>query len=176
MSTHPDLVKGYKQCILTPNIVEFGRLARAVGIDIAPKKDDGNTDTESCAKVARALGGVLVIQKGQKDIISNGTQTLICDLEGGRKRSGGQGDTLTGSLGTLLGYRKAYMDRIWDVEGNMGPDELLMMAAFGGASITRECSRLAFKKNGRSLQASDLTEMVTTSFHNVIGEPEESKL
>lgn len=175
VSTHPDLVKGYKQCILTPNVVEFGRLAKAVGvhIDTAGKL---NTEHDTCAEVARALGGVLIIQKGVVDIISNGEKTLICDLEGGRKRSGGQGDTLTGSLGTLLGYRKAYLDKIWDVEGNMGEEELLMIAAFGGSAITRECSRLAFKKYGRSLQASDLTEHVTVSFEHLIGEKEESKL
>ncbi|MCJ1474321.1 hypothetical protein MMC13_002979 [Lambiella insularis] len=175
VTTHPDLVRGYKQCILTPNVVEFGRLAKAVGVptDTAGKQ---NTAHGTCAEVARALGGVLVIQKGAVDIISNGTETLVCDLEGGRKRSGGQGDTLTGSLGTLLGYRKAYLDRIWEVEGEMGADELLMVAAFGGSAITRECSRLAFKKNGRSLQASDLTENVTLSFDHLIGEKEESKL
>ncbi|MCJ1414797.1 hypothetical protein MMC32_001126 [Xylographa parallela] len=180
VNTDPSIVKGYKQCILTPNVVEFGRLAKAVGVTIPPSdhlKSNQNTDTETCEKVARALGGVLVIQKGAKDIISNGEKTLVCDLEGGRKRSGGQGDTLTGSLGTLLAYRKAYMDKIWDVEGNMSADELLMVAAFGGSAITRECSRLAFQKNGRSLQASDLTENVTVSFENLIGEKtEESKL
>ena len=180
VNMNPDLVKGYRECILTPNVVEFGRLAKALGVEIPHTHDDlksnQNTDEETCAKVARALGGVVVIQKGAKDVISNGTQTLVCDLEGGRKRSGGQGDTLTGSLGTLLAYRKAYLDKIWDVEGEMSAEELLMVVAFGGASITRECSRLAFKKNGRSLQASDLTENVTVSFENLIGEKEESKL
>jgi len=62
------------------------------------------------------------------------------------------------------------------VEGNLSSEELLLLAAFGGASITRECSRLAFQKNGRSLQASDLTEQVAPSFETLIGEKEESKL
>jgi len=175
VNTNPSLVKGYKECILTPNVVEFGRLARSLGIEIHKERGD-NTDAEECEKVARALGGVCIIQKGAKDVISNGERTLICDLQGGRKRSGGQGDTLTGSLGTLLAYRKAYLDKIWDVEGDLSSEELLLLAAFGGASITRECSRLAFKKNGRSLQASDLTEQVAPSFETLIGEKEESKL
>ena len=104
------------------------------------------------------------------DYISNGTQTLTSDLEGGCKRSGGQGDTLTGSLATLLAYRKAYLDGIWQTEGDLGEAELLMLAAFGGSAITRECSRLAFRERGRSLQASDLTEMVPVAFENLIGE------
>ena len=174
--SRPELVKGYRQCILTPNVVEFGRLARAMGVDVPPEGGAGG-EGQVCAKLANAYGGVMIIQKGAKDYISTGTQILVSDLEGGRKRSGGQGDTLTGSLGTLLAYRKAYMDRIWDVEGDLSPEDLLMLAAFGGSCITRECSRLAFKKNGRSLQASDLTEMVPVAFENLIGEKtEESKL
>ncbi len=169
--TRPELVQGYKECILTPNVVEFGRLAKSKGVDTA-----SGDQTQVCAKLAKAFGGVTIIQKGALDYISNGEQTLVSDLEGGYKRSGGQGDTLTGSLGTLLAYRKAYMDRIWDHENDMQGPELLMLAAFGGSSITRECSRLAFKKQGRSLQASDLTEEVPIAFKTLIGEKESARL
>ena len=169
--TRPELVQGYKECILTPNVVEFGRLAKSKGVD----PNDGD-QTQVCAKLAKAFGGVTIIQKGALDYISNGEETLISDLEGGLKRSGGQGDTLTGSLGTLLAYRKAYIDRIWDHENDLKGPELLMLAAFGGSSITRECSRLAFKKYGRSLQASDLTEQVPIAFNTLIGEKEAAKL
>ena len=163
--TRPDLVKGYKECILTPNVVEFGRLAKSQNIDTS--KED---PTKLCEKLANALGGVTIIQKGQVDYISNGTRTLISDGEGGLKRSGGQGDTLTGSLATLLAYRKAYLDKIWDHENDMDADELLALCAYGGSAITRECSRLAFKEKGRSLQAADLTEHVHTAFLDIIGE------
>ena len=170
--TRPELVKGYTECILTPNVVEFGRLAKAMGVDL-PKEGEAGAE-EVCAKLSQAYGGVMIIQKGYHDYISTGNQTMVCDLEGGRKRSGGQGDTLTGSLGTLLAYRKAYMDGIWETEGNFSGEDLLMLAAFGGSAITRECSRLAFMKNGRSLQASDLTEMVPIAFDHLIGEKDES--
>ncbi|SMQ46305.1 unnamed protein product [Zymoseptoria tritici ST99CH_1A5] len=163
--TRPDLVQGYKECILTPNVVEFGRLAKSKNIDTT--KED---PTKLCEKLAQAFGGVTIIQKGKVDYISNGQQTLISDGEGGLKRSGGQGDTLTGSLATLLAYRKAYLEKIWDHEGDLQPDELLTYVAYGGSAITRECSRLAFKEKGRSLQAADLTEHVHTAFLNVIGE------
>jgi ATP-dependent NAD(P)H-hydrate dehydratase len=36
--------------------------------------------------------------------------------------------------------------------------------------MTQECSRLAFLKKGRSLQASDLTDEVHTAFMNLFGE------
>ena len=69
-----------------------------------------------------------------------------------------------------MAYRKAYLDRIWDHENDMGADELLTYVAYGGSAITRECSRLAFKAKGRSLQAADLTEHVHTAFLDLIGE------
>lgn len=171
--SRPELVHGYKECILTPNVVEFGRLAKSKDIDTS--KED---PTKLCEKLANAFGGVTIIQKGKVDYISNGKQTLISDGEGGLKRSGGQGDTLTGSLATLLAYRKAYLDKLWNHDGDMSPDELLTYAAYGGSAITRECSRLAFKEKGRSMQASDLTEFVHTAFLDIVGEKptDEAKL
>lgn len=165
-TNRPELVKGYTECILTPNVVEFGRLADAMGIDTK-----GGDPTKVCEKLAQAFGGPTIIQKGAKDYISNGKHTLVSEGEGGLKRSGGQGDTLTGSLGTLLAYRRAYLDKIWDHDGSLDASETLALAAYGGSAITRECSRLAFKEKGRSLQAGDLTDHVHQAFLTVIGEP-----
>jgi len=130
--TRPELVQGCKECILTPNIVEFGRLCRSKGIEVKDL-DEG----QAVVKLSEAFGGVTIIQKGAKDYISNGARMFVCDLEGGLKRSGGQGDTLTGSLGTFLAWRKAYLDRIWDHDGELDSVELLALAAFGGSSVTR---------------------------------------
>ncbi|EUC47669.1 hypothetical protein COCMIDRAFT_89571 [Bipolaris oryzae ATCC 44560] len=169
--TRPELVEGCKECILTPNVVEFGRLAKAKGVNV----DEGDP-SELCSKLSKAFGGVTIIQKGAKDYISNGSHTLVSEGEGGLKRSGGQGDTLTGSLATLLAYRKAYHDKLWDIGTEMSRSETLALAAYGGSCITRECSKLAFKEKGRSLQASDLTEHVHTAFLNIIGEREETPM
>lgn len=164
VQTRPELVEGYTECILTPNVVEFGRLMKSKGLD------QSGDPTKLCENLAKALGGVTIIQKGKEDYISNGKHTLVSDGEGGLKRSGGQGDTLTGSLATLLAYRKAYHDRIWEHENDMDPSETLAVAAYGGSSVTRECSRLAFKEKGRALQAGDLTEHVHAAFLNLVGE------
>jgi ATP-dependent NAD(P)H-hydrate dehydratase len=172
VNSDPDLIKGYKECILTPNVVEFGRLAKSQGVDV----NDGDR-TKMCEKLAKALGGVCIIQKGESDYISNGEGTTTCNFRGGLKRSGGQGDTLTGSLGTFLAWRQVYHEGLWDTSGKkMSRAESLLAVAFGGSAITRECSRKAFEKNGRALQASDLTEEVHGSFLTLIGEPEASKL
>ncbi|KAJ5256632.1 hypothetical protein N7478_012736 [Penicillium angulare] len=202
----PSLIKGYKECILTPNVVEFGRLAKALGVnassqaDISKENGDDKTSkaSDACEQLSNALGGVTILQKGPKDIISNGVTSIFNDIQGGLKRSGGQGDTLTGSLGTFLAWRAAYHDRLWEsrerdsqVEARTGVEvqaELdsgdkrlsksttLLLAAWAGSSITRESSRRAFEIKGRSMQASDLTDEVHGSFLRLIGEPEGSQV
>ncbi|KAJ5215850.1 YjeF C-terminal domain carbohydrate kinase-like protein [Penicillium cinerascens] len=197
----PNLIKGYKECILTPNVVEFGRLAKALGVKVASQAEitqEGNGDKTSkesaaCEELSKALGGVTILQKGPHDVISNGVTSIVSDIKGGLKRSGGQGDTLTGSLGTLLAWRMAYHDKLWDsgeqdnakeaqtrdeVQAELESDKrmssttTLLLAAWAGSSLTRECSRKAFETKGRSLQASDLTDEVHGAFLRLIGEPE----
>jgi len=101
---HPEYIKGYAKAVLTPNVVEFGRLRDALRI---PK----DAPPESLAsKIAHELGGIVILQKGAQDIISNGRRTEIVDTEGGLKRCGGQGDILSGNLGTFLAWGKAYIE------------------------------------------------------------------
>lgn len=210
VNENPDLVRGYQECILTPNVVEFGRLAKALGVDVLAQGQDPECDEDrqtsleakDCEKLCNALGGVCIIQKGRHDIISNGVTSLVQDIRGGLKRSGGQGDTLTGSLGTLLAWRAAYYDGLWDSgevtsTGSSGGKEAqtkeevmaeldtdqrmsrgtsLLLIAWAGSGITRDCSRRAFAAKGRSMQASDLTGEVHGSFLTLIGEPDSSKL
>lgn len=200
----PSLVKGYRECILTPNVVEFGRLAKAMGIkvpsqaDVAQGEGDKTSkESEACEQLSKALGGVTIIQKGPHDVISNGVTSIVSDIKGGLKRSGGQGDTLTGSLGTLLAWRAAYHNKLWDSgekdnekeaqsrddvqaeldtgDRRMSPATTLLLAAWAGSSLTRECSRRAFEAKGRSMQAGDLTEEVYGAFLRLIGEPEGSQ-
>ncbi|GAP87304.2 putative ATP-dependent -NAD H-hydrate dehydratase [Rosellinia necatrix] len=175
----PELVTGWREAVLTPNVAEFGRLWKGAfpdggGEEGGNAKETGSEPESESARVealARALGGVTIVQKGARDLVSDGETTLVVDVPGGLKRSGGQGDTLTGCIATLLAWRKAYLDRLWDHGGHLGEGETLGLAAFGGAAVTRECSRLAFEKHGRSLQASDLTDQVHMAFLNILGEP-----
>lgn len=203
VAENPGLVKDYKECILTPNVVEFGRLAKALGVNVPSQTEitnDGDEDktskeSDACEQLSKALGGVTILQKGPHDVISNGVTSIINDVKGGLKRSGGQGDTLTGSLGTLLAWRAAYHAKRWDSDEEddvkdaqsrddvqaeleskgrrMSPVTTLLLAAWAGSSITRDCSRRAFEAKGRSMQASDLTEEVHKSFLELIGEPED---
>jgi ATP-dependent NAD(P)H-hydrate dehydratase len=148
----PGLVRGYAGAVLTPNIMEFGRLCKAFDIDpeAAMKEaggegeEDEKSETAKIEALARSLDGVTIVQKGGRDYISNGrTPTLVSDLEGGKKRSGGQGDTLTGAIATFLGWRKAYLDGLWEETAASGSrkrlseEETIGLAAFGGSAITR---------------------------------------
>ncbi|KAK6541034.1 hypothetical protein TWF694_008413 [Orbilia ellipsospora] len=172
VSSDPSLVKSYPNAILTPNVVEFSRLSKALNVDIS-------TDpTTACERVAKALGGVTIIQKGREDYISNGVKTEVCDVKGGLKRSGGQGDTLTGCLGTFLAWKKAYMDRLWDHDNSLSEAELTALAAFGASAITRTCSKLAFEEKGRHMQANDLQPQIQRAFQTLFedGEGKDAKL
>lgn len=132
--TRPELVQGYRECVLTPNAAEFARLCASKGIaDEVAALAEG----ERAARLARAFGGVLVVQKGPTDYISDGATTLAGDAQGCPKRSGGQGDTLTGCIATFLAWRRAYLDEIWDHAGDLDAAALLRLAAFGGSSVTR---------------------------------------
>lgn len=119
------LIKGYRRAVLTPNVVEFKRLSEQVGVD-------PNTPADERAEViSKELGGVTVLQKGAKDLIAvditsaaadtvksqikdeakeKTREVVEVDVEGGLKRCGGQGDILSGAVGTFLAFGKCYED------------------------------------------------------------------
>lgn len=84
-------------------------------------------------QISRALGGVTILQKGKEDIIATNTggasaeearesrvdpsenteEQIVIDVPGGLKRCGGQGDILTGTIGTILAWGKCYEDDVF---------------------------------------------------------------
>ena len=121
------VIKGYRRAVLTPNVVEFRRLSEQIGIDPNIPSD------QRAALMSKSLGGVTVLQKGAKDIISSDTtgdeadlrksriestdvelenfqETVEVDIEGGLKRCGGQGDVLSGCVGTFMAWGRCYED------------------------------------------------------------------
>ncbi|KAK9378562.1 Ribokinase-like protein [Kockiozyma suomiensis] len=157
---HPDLITGYKKALLTPNIVEFQRLCKAMSIDY-PENVDLN---KACQNLSKAYNGPTVIAKGFEDHISNGDFAISCSMPGGKKRVGGQGDTLSGTAATFLAWKHAYEERIWDHDNDIEHDRMMLLAAYGAAAVTRYCSRAAFKKYGRAMLASNLAEMIGEAY------------
>jgi len=161
----PSVIKGYTRAVLTPNVVEFARLCEAMNID--PK---GDPDTLA-KELSKALGNVTICQKGQTDIISNGKEVLKVDIPGGLKRSGGQGDVLSGSIGCLLGWAKNYEEGVGrDDSKPVDTARLPLLAAYGGACVARHCSNRAFAENGRSMQASDMLKQVGPAYNHFFGD------
>lgn len=121
------VIQGYRRAVVTPNVVEFKRLAEQIGV---------NPDTPPDQKarlLSRLLGGVTVLEKGPQDVIVTDTEGAEADLAasqlsgadpekekfnelvkvdvpGGYKRCGGQGDVLSGTVGTFLAWGRCYED------------------------------------------------------------------
>ncbi|KAK9484942.1 Ribokinase-like protein [Lipomyces starkeyi] len=161
----PDVIRGYTKAVLTPNIVEFQRLCNALGVEIPEGfPEDARIAKKTCHALATAFGGPVVLAKGRVDYISDGKFEFACDMPGGKKRVGGQGDTLSGTLSTFLAWKHAYQSRIWDHDVSLDESSLMMLSAYGAAAITRYCSRAAFGKYGRAMLASNLSEMVGDAY------------
>nr|XP_031322184.1 ATP-dependent (S)-NAD(P)H-hydrate dehydratase isoform X1 [Camelus dromedarius] len=154
IAQQPALIQGYQKAVLTPNHVEFSRLSEAVLGDPL----DGQDRRGAVLRLSQALGNVTVVQKGERDVISDGTQCWECSQEGSGRRCGGQGDLLSGSLGVLVH---------WALQA--GPERTdgfspLLVAAFGACTLTRQCSHQAFQKHGRSTTTTDMIAEVGPAF------------
>ena len=132
-----DIFKDYQKVVLTPNVVEYKRLM-----------DANNGD------LSRALSPqAIIVKKGRSDeIISQGKQALICDEEGGLKRSGGIGDVLAGTLGTFLAWneimrgRERIVDRAW--------------SCWCACYLVKRSTKHAYDKKGRSMTAPDVLDSI----------------
>ncbi|XP_051882027.1 ATP-dependent (S)-NAD(P)H-hydrate dehydratase isoform X2 [Pristis pectinata] len=153
----PSLIQGYTKAILTPNVVEFGRLYQAVLQGPVDVKDYQGT----LLQLSQALGNVTIVQKGQKDLISDGATVLVCSLEGSGRRCGGQGDLLSGSLGVLAHWAFSAGK---DKTNGLNPT---LIASFGACALTRQCNHQAFQKHHRSMTTSDMIAEIATAFHKL---------
>ena len=170
LQNEPDIIKGYRKAILTPNVAEFSRLCDKLGIDAK-----GNPN-EAAKNLALALDGPTIVEKGKVDRVTNGKEVLIVDAEGGLKRCGGQGDILAGCLGTFAGWCKIFEEENANlsVEGELGRDRLPLLAGYGAALTARTCSRLAFARKKRAMLADDLLPEVGNAYEELWGDVQAS--
>ncbi|XP_038673887.1 ATP-dependent (S)-NAD(P)H-hydrate dehydratase [Scyliorhinus canicula] len=112
-------------------------------------------------QLSQALGNVTIVQKGQKDLISDGTTVLVCTQQGSGRRCGGQGDLLSGSLGVLTHWALAAGEEKTD---GLNPT---LVAAFGACALTRQCNYQAFQKHQRSMTTSDMIVEISTAFNKL---------
>lgn len=138
--------------VLTPNHIEAQRLKVAISSENKPwHKFWGDN--------------VSILEKGEKDKFHTTVPNLNWTLsEGGScRRAGGQGDILAGALGAFLN---------WGLKTNICEcDKTIQIsqsvAAFAAAKFTRTCNALAFQKHGRSMLASDMLEVINSSFESL---------
>ncbi|KAI7900938.1 Ribokinase-like protein [Cokeromyces recurvatus] len=157
---YPETVKGYKKAVLTPNVVEFKRLCEKMNVQMKDEKEK----EEIAKELSQALGGVTVVQKGTVDYITNGDEVLKCDIDGGLKRMGGQGDILSGAIAAFLAWGKAYENNVWEHSNEVETKDIALYATYGACHITRTSSRLAFQKYGRSVLTSHMLEEIGASY------------
>ncbi|RLU19641.1 hypothetical protein DMN91_008198 [Ooceraea biroi] len=157
----PEIVKDYPGVILTPNAMEFSRLAKAVlDRSIAPNPLAKPADVKH---VAEALGkNVVILHKGAKDVIVDGhkgTETVSCELAGSGRRCGGQGDLLSGSL-TVFWW--------WAISAGASESALSpsIIACYAASRLVRECNASAFKLKQRGMLTSDMLEQIQPVFND----------
>ncbi|GAA6042596.1 hypothetical protein JCM8097_003149 [Rhodosporidiobolus ruineniae] len=164
----PSVVKGYKRAVLTPNVVEFGRLAEKLGIDSKSAKPE-----EIASQISRALDGPTIVQKGREDRITNGHETLVNATTGSSRRCGGQGDVLSGAVGTFLAWGKNYEEREGkDEDDPIRPAEITLLSAYAASTLTRTASKLTFAEHRRAMQTGEMLGFVGRAFEEVFGREE----
>eukprot|EP01065_Artemidia_motanka_P019740 TRINITY_DN23576_c0_g1_i1.p1 TRINITY_DN23576_c0_g1~~TRINITY_DN23576_c0_g1_i1.p1 ORF type:complete len:499 (+),score=74.60 TRINITY_DN23576_c0_g1_i1:66-1562(+) len=155
------IIRGYKQCILTPNRAEFKMLAQAVLGATGPSTE------QDVVSVADALQ-VTILLKGKEDIVYCGAreasprhgggrpaaQLHRCGEQGAPRRSGGIGDLLSGCLGVVLGWQAA-------LDGErLDPSE----ACLAASCVVRRASQLAYEQHLRGMTAPDVLRCIPRAF------------
>ncbi|CAG2208030.1 ATP-dependent (S)-NAD(P)H-hydrate dehydratase-like isoform X3 [Mytilus galloprovincialis] len=159
VTEYPDLIKSYGKAILTPNIVEFGRLYEKM-MGEKPKPEE---PVLAVKVLSRALGNVTIVKKGPNDIISDGENVLVCCSEGSPRRCGGQGDLLSGAMGTFSYWAHQAIERGTDnaLLSLYGPN---LCAAYAACLLTKECNKQAYSQKRRSTTTSDMIDCIQSSF------------
>ncbi|XP_046636069.1 ATP-dependent (S)-NAD(P)H-hydrate dehydratase-like isoform X2 [Daphnia pulicaria] len=158
INSNHQIIHNCTNVILTPNVIEFTRLYKAVmGISIDPSQP---VLVEDVAALAKRLGNVTILQKAEKDITSNGIDVNICEKMGSPRRCGGQGDLLCGFLATFL-YWKTH---------DKYTHEVTLSAAAAATHLSRMISRKAFEIHGRGTLASDMIPYIPECFRSLFNQ------
>ncbi|KAK2706813.1 ATP-dependent (S)-NAD(P)H-hydrate dehydratase-like isoform X2 [Artemia franciscana] len=155
----PDLIQNYGKAVLTPNAMEFSRLYTSImEEELAPQNDP---DPQKVVRLARQLGSCILL-KSQRDIISDGEMAVSCEVHGSPRRSGGQGDILSGSSMTFLHW--CFNCDKWLEDMEMYPSNPAVLATYAACVLTRTSARLAFEKYRRSTTATNAIEHIQAAF------------
>ncbi len=129
--------------ILTPNAMEWKRL-------------DGLAYTWDQDRV-------IVVQKGCQDMIrfksGEDESSFSCKEIGGLKRSGGIGDILAGTLGTVIAWNKILVEK-GEASRLDAP-----LACWFACSLVKRSTHVAFNEHHRAMTAPDVLHALGSTFH-----------
>ncbi|GLI62880.1 hypothetical protein VaNZ11_005639 [Volvox africanus] len=157
VAREPELVVGYTNCVLTPNLNEFRRLASTMGVSLHGPNNDRSS---KLLEVTAHLRGPTLVSKGPVDAICDGKVTMICNASGGAKRCGSQGDILAGTIATFISWTLTFLDiarQSAEVEVVILPEiNPMVLASYGACLVTRTAAAYAFAARKRAMVASDM--------------------
>ncbi|KXZ55181.1 hypothetical protein GPECTOR_3g327 [Gonium pectorale] len=157
VAREPDLVSGYTNCVLTPNLNEFRRLASTLGVSLHGPNNDRSS---KLLEVTAHLRGPTLVSKGPVDAICDGKVTMICNASGGAKRCGSQGDILAGTIATFIAWTLAFLEsarKSAEMEVVILPEiNPMVLASYGACLVARTAAAYAFAQRKRSMVASDM--------------------
>jgi len=164
-----NILLGYENVVLTPNVVEMKRLIETA--DIQNDDESKESSSDSIGTLSKVILGNILVRKGKHDIISSivapseeGNELteikMECKEEGGLKRSGGIGDVLSGTMGAFVA---------WNSILSKGRDtaqkkQNLILSCWSACCLTKKATRAAFQKNRRSMTAPDILEEIGSVF------------
>jgi NAD(P)H-hydrate epimerase len=90
------------QAVLTPEPMELARLLRFTGQPYVPNDDEGRIEV---ARAAAQFFDQVVVLKGHRTVVSDGTQTYLNHTGNSSLAKSGTGDVLSGMIGTLLAQK-----------------------------------------------------------------------
>ena len=146
----PGVIRGYSMAVITTNTEEFSSLVQSLLHKEVPMNPDRSILEELC----KYLGHVTIIQKGSEDLISDGERTEVCDAGGSPRRCGGQGDILSGILGTLLHWSHT----------SHNYQSHTVTPAWAACRLVRAASLQGFTTLGRACTASDIVDQIHSQF------------
>ncbi|CAD8077779.1 unnamed protein product [Paramecium sonneborni] len=107
------------------------------------------------AELSRKMNNVIIVSKGQNDIITNGKVGYAIDMVGSNKRCGGQGDILSGLIG-LYSY--------WAQEQNIDKIEGCIL----GSVVTRGAAKRAENKEHFSLTTPKIIDHIGDTLYSIV--------
>ncbi|KAI5076596.1 hypothetical protein GOP47_0008661 [Adiantum capillus-veneris] len=186
ITNSPELVCGYSSAILTPNVNEHKRLvAKMADVDgeapALPNDVNGEDLASQLKELAKKMGGITIVQKGNVDHISDGISVLSSDFFGSPRRCGGQGDVLSGSIGAFMAWSRAFFMTGGNDNVKVFVEERLsknpaLVAAMAGSLLVRKTASEAYLQKKRSMVTGDLIEVIGKSMEELFPAVEEKPL